>query len=80
MITKQQARRTRLAAVKIAVVLHSPFSDHSWSYPKYQASLVGPLPHVRTPGGNWAPDYSHPGVRERVRAEVDYVEDERRDF
>lgn len=36
--------------------------------------LVGPLPHVRTPSGHWAPDYRHPGVAARVRAEVDLTE------
>ena len=36
--------------------------------------LIGPLPHVRSPRGYWAPDYNHPGVAERVRAEVDEIE------
>jgi len=46
-----------------------------WLWPRYnpQGLLVGPLPFK----GN-APDYSHPGVAERVRIEIDfYMEQER---
>lgn len=76
----QSAHLARHATLRIMSNLASPFETSFWHWPRYQAPLVGPLPHVRTPGGNWAPDYRHPGVKERVRAEVDYVEDERRDF
>lgn len=37
--------------------------------------LIGPLPMKPAPGGGWVPDYSHPGVKERVAALVDFVED-----
>lgn len=50
-------------------------SDSRWDWPKYQASLVGPLPHILRPSGCYVPDYSHPGVADRVRVEVDYIED-----
>lgn len=52
--------------------------EYLWTWPRYNPPglLVGPLPYVRTPGGNWAPDYSHPGVKERIRVEVDFVEDQ----
>lgn len=49
-----------------------------WLWLRYNPPglLIGPVPHVRTPGGNWAPDYSHPGVAERIRVEVDFIEDQ----
>lgn len=38
--------------------------------------LIGPLPYKRTPGGLWAPDYSHPGVAKRIAAEADLMMNE----
>lgn len=48
-----------------------------WAWPAFNPPglLIGPLPHVRTPSGNWAPDYSHPGVAQRIRVEVSFIED-----
>lgn len=36
--------------------------------------LIGPLPYKRNCFGRWIQDYSHPGVAERIRAEVDEIE------
>ncbi len=46
-----------------------------WTWPKFNPPglLVGPLPHVNR-GWCFAPDYSHPGVAQRVRVEVDFIE------
>ena len=41
---------------------------------KKKPLLIGPLPYIRSPRGVWAPDYNHPGVAERIRAEVDEIE------
>lgn len=48
-----------------------------WASPYFNPPglLVGPLPKKRSPGGCWAPDYSHPGVAERVALEVEFIED-----
>jgi len=46
-----------------------------WNWIKYEATLIGPLPFKRGPSGCWVPDYSHPGVPERIACEVDMVED-----
>jgi hypothetical protein len=52
--------------------------EEVWEWPRYNPPglLIGPLPHVKNSRGNWVPDYSHPGVKERVRVEVDFVEDD----
>jgi hypothetical protein len=48
-----------------------------WTWPRYNPPglLIGPLPHRRTPGGNWVPNYMHPGVALRIQVEVDFIED-----
>lgn len=38
------------------------------------AELIGPILYVRTRTGAWVPDYTRPGVRERISAEVDLIE------
>lgn len=49
-----------------------------WTWPRYNPPglLIGPLPYRRTPGGNYAPDYRHPGVAERIAVEVSFIEDQ----
>lgn len=37
--------------------------------------VINGIPYKRTPGGNWAPDYSHPGTAEAVKASVDEAYD-----
>lgn len=51
--------------------------DNPWDWPRYNPPglLIGPLPMIKRPSGWYAPDYSHPGVAERIKVEVDYVED-----
>lgn len=48
-----------------------------WLWPRYNPPglLIGPLPARRTRSGGWAPDYSHPGVAERIRVEADFIID-----
>ena len=48
-----------------------------WSTPRFDPPglLVGPLPYKRSPSGCWVPNYNHPGVAQRIRVEVDFVED-----
>lgn len=51
---------------------------HTWEWPRYNPPglLIGPLPHVHGMTSNtWVPDYSHPGVSERVRIEVGWWHD-----
>ena len=54
-----------------AIILEQTF----WNWIKYEATLIGPLPFKKSTSGCWVPDYSHPGVAARIRAEVDMVED-----
>ena len=46
-----------------------------WTWPKFNPPglLVGPLPHVKH-RNYFVPDYRYPGVAERVRVEVDFIE------
>lgn len=46
-----------------------------WRWPRFSPPglLVGPLPHKRTPSGDWVPDYSYPGVANRIALEVEFV-------
>lgn len=48
-----------------------------WHWPCYNPPglLTGPLPMIKLSNGWYAPDYSYPGVKERVKVEVDYHED-----
>jgi hypothetical protein len=48
-----------------------------WQWPCFNPPglLIGPLPHVKNCFGRWIQDYSHPGVAERIRVEVDFIED-----
>lgn len=50
-----------------------------WDWPRYNPPglLIGPLPHKRSRYG-FAPNYSYPGVAERVSVEVDFVVDQER--
>jgi hypothetical protein len=50
-----------------------PFDEWYWSTVR-RPTLVGPIPMTKTGSGCFVPDYRHPGVRERIAAEVDYVE------
>lgn len=54
--------------------------DRRWAWPRYNPPglLVGPLPYIKTRFGGWVPDYHHPGVTERIKIEVDFIEDQRR--
>lgn len=49
-----------------------------WLWPCYNPPflLIGPLPHRRSPSGGWVLDYDHLGVAERMRVEVDFIEDQ----
>lgn len=41
--------------------------------------LIGPIPYIKQVFGTsviYSPDYSHPGVAERIKIEVDMIEDE----
>jgi hypothetical protein len=51
------------------------FDEYRWRFYDRPGLLIGPLPHVRGFYGGWVQDYSHPGVAERIAAEVDYVVD-----
>jgi hypothetical protein len=44
--------------------------------PQYNSPnlLIGPLPY-KFYNGCYAPDYSYPGVAERIKVEVDMIED-----
>lgn len=50
--------------------------SNPWNWPRYNLPglLIGPLPYIK-PRNYWVPDFSHPGVRERIEIEVTYVED-----
>lgn len=47
-------------------------TDPKWS-PQAEMThcLINGVHYVKTPGGNWAPDYSKPGTAEAVRESVD---------
>lgn len=49
-----------------------------WDQPWYNPPglLAGPIPMLKQPNGWYAPDYSKPGVAERVKIEVNMIEDE----
>lgn len=38
--------------------------------------LIGPVLYKLGPTGCWVPDYTRPGVKERIAREVDMIEDE----
>lgn len=46
-----------------------------WEWPRFNPPglLIGPLPHINR-GWCFVPDYRYPGVAERIRIEVDFVE------
>jgi hypothetical protein len=53
-----------------------------WQWPGFNPPglLVGPLPYKKSYYGKdgawvWVPDYSHPGVAERIALQVDFYED-----
>lgn len=48
--------------------------EHLWSLFDRPGLLIGPLPYRRSKAGSWVPDYRHPGVAERIAAEVDFIE------
>lgn len=54
--------------------------EYLWTLPRYNPPglLVGPLPYVKRPSGWYAPDYRHPGVRERIAVEVNFTMDQER--
>lgn len=54
--------------------------EERWQWPRYNPPglLIGPLPYKRSPRGDWVPDYSAPGVKQRKAVEIDFHEDQYR--
>lgn len=52
--------------------------EYRWSLPRYNPPglLIGPILYIKNSWGHWVPDWSRPGVKERIRVEVDFHEDE----
>ncbi len=48
-----------------------------WAWPCYNPPglLIGPVLMIKGPTGCWVPDWSRPGVHERMIIEIDFHED-----